>query len=114
MSSMDNGLHFTGKYDSRKRPIHVSRTAGAHWVQRLVRRFRPVAKAERKVMLVMYDGDMKIVTAHETQSGWVARWINNDDQWSRLLTDGRVEGTSLVRKWYPHSGWDGTEKIFPA
>lgn len=66
----------------------------------------------RTVFLVMWDGDMKVVNAYETQSGWAARWIGNDDQWSVLLPNGQVMGTSLVKAWMPHSGWRGHE--FPS
>lgn len=65
-------------------------------------------------MLVMYDGKLVIATATETQSGWIARWIGNDDQWSRLIAGGKTVGTDLVKGWYPHSGWTGNERHFSA
>lgn len=59
-----------------------------------------------QVFLIMYDGKMVIAEAHKTDSGWVARWINNSSEWSLLLPDGKVEGTALVIGWKPYKNWD--------
>jgi hypothetical protein len=85
-----------------------------NWIQRLrgQKTEKPARQAERKVALVMHDGKIRIVKAVYSQSGYMARWIDNDDTWSLLLAKGKVVGTDLVKGWYPHSGWDGTEKFF--
>lgn len=59
----------------------------------------------RKVLLEMGDGTLLVAVATLTDSGWVARWIPNEDAWSLLLEDGTVKGTSAVRSWLPHTGW---------
>ena len=56
-----------------------------------------------KVLLVMYNGELKICSARKTQSGYLARWIDSDNQWSLLKPDGTVEGTTLVKGWKPYS-----------
>lgn len=81
---------------------------GVSW-RALLRGWLPTKEARRTVFLVMYDGDMKIAKAYRTQSGWSARWIDNDDQWSVLLPNGKVIGTTLVKGWLPHNGWTGDE-----
>lgn len=63
----------------------------------------------RTVMLVMHDGDIRIRQAFHTQSGWISRWANGDGCWSILNPDGTTTGTSLVRRWYKHSGWPEEE-----
>lgn len=68
---------------------------------------------QRYVMLVMFDDRIRIAKAFHTQSGWISRWVDNDDCWSILNPDGTTTGTNLVKKWYKHSGWpteDNPEK----
>ena len=60
----------------------------------------------RKVWLEMHDGDLVVATAKWTDAGWCARWISNERQWTLLLPDGTVRGTTLVKHWLPHTGWN--------
>jgi hypothetical protein len=55
-----------------------------------------------EVILIMYDERLKIVEAHKTQSGYMARWIDLNDQWSLLNKDGTATGCNLVKKWKPY------------
>ena len=75
----------------------------------------PFKKREprRYVMLVLYDRDILITEAFPTQSGWLARWINNEKAWSILKEDGSTEGTSIVKSWFKHSGWPTEETKSP-
>jgi hypothetical protein len=70
------------------------------WLDRLVRR-----NPKRTVLLEMYDGELRVAEACASDSGWMARWVANDSQWSLLLPGGKVKGTNLVKGWLPHSGW---------
>lgn len=72
----------------------------------------PFSKREPKryVILVMYDGDLCIRKATHTQAGWIANWAGNDRTWSILNPDGTTTGTSLVKRWYKHSGWPVEEE----
>ncbi len=71
--------------------------------------FKKKENKKRRVMLVMHDKDLRPAVAMRTQAGWRARWIDSSDQWSILLPNGAVYGTTLVKGWLPESGWDGTE-----
>lgn len=59
----------------------------------------------RYVLLEKHDRNLFIVRAHWSESGWIARWIGNNDQWSILNPDGTTGGTTLVKRWYPFLGW---------
>lgn len=64
-------------------------------------------RRKRKVILIAYDRDTKIVTAKRSQCGWVANWYDsNSATISILLKDGKTAGYSLIHSWLPHSGWD--------
>ena len=60
----------------------------------------------RRVILTMYDGDVKIVKVYYTGTQMLARWIGLDKSWSILEKDGKVRGTSLVHKWEPLGVWE--------
>ena len=67
-------------------------------------------RRKRKIILISYDRNTKVVTAQRSQSGWVANWYSyNDTTVSILLKDGKTAGYSLVHSWLPHSGWDSTD-----
>ena len=64
-------------------------------------------RRKRKVILIAFDNDTKIVTAKRSQCGWVANWYrHNGNTVSILLSSGKTAGYSLVNNWLPHSGWD--------
>ena len=73
---------------------------------------------KRYVILVMYNRDLCIRKATYTQAGWMANWAGNDRTcwagndrtWSILNPDGTTTGTSLVKRWYKHSGWPVEEE----
>lgn len=77
-----------------------------------MKRFFAWLFGERKtVFLVKFDGKAVVARAYKTQSGYVARWIGNRDQWSILHPDGTVSGTTLVKKWLPRSGWEFNKDV---
>ena len=83
-------------------------------LQCLVGWFRNKGKARpevRQVLLEKFDGEMVIVPAFQTDSGWIARWWNLDDQWNLLLPDGTVRGTNMVKAWMPHTGWPANHPL---
>lgn len=61
----------------------------------------------RKVLLVLFDGDTKIVTTKRSQAGWVANYYDLMDHQGTviLLKGGKVAGFRIVKAWAPHSGW---------
>ena len=69
-----------------------------------------IHRRKRKVILIAFDKNTKIVTAKRSQCGWVANWYSsNGNTVSILLKDGKTGGYSLVHNWLPHSGWDSTD-----
>ena len=70
----------------------------------------PKLTTPRQVILFRASGQCSIVDAVPSNSGWVARWVADDDEWSVLLPGGKVEGTSRVVGLKPHYGWDNDKK----
>jgi len=80
----------------------------------LIRIYRAVFKKKetRQVLLIKYDKDVVIRTAHQSDCGWIAKCFEStEDSWCVLLPDGRTEGYSLVKNWLPHKGWKWEELI---
>lgn len=67
-------------------------------------------KPIRKVFLVMHDGRLVVAKAYETQAGWCASWIGENNI-SILLPGGKTFGTDLVKGWKPYSGWTLLEPV---
>jgi len=66
----------------------------------------------RKVMLITCNSGLKIVEAKETQSGWIAAFHGNGDDFCLLGANGEILcGPSYVSHWFRHSGWEGGEKM---
>jgi hypothetical protein len=57
------------------------------------------------VLLIDFDGEIKIVTAHKCDAGWLARWTELDFCWLLLLPDGKIQGKRIVG-WKPYEGWN--------
>jgi hypothetical protein len=77
----------------------------------------PPSEPERSVILVRFDTSTRIVPAIRSQSGWVSDWWGDPQRSSSLVIlrpDGKVIGSDLVTRWYPHAGWIGNEFSQPS
>jgi hypothetical protein len=64
------------------------------------------AESVRKVILILDDGKVVITNAFESESGWIASWTDNSENWSVLLDGGKVRGPGRIVEWMPHKGWN--------
>jgi hypothetical protein len=72
------------------------------------------ASPVRMVLLTLFNDKTKIVEAFRCQSCFYANYDPSlKGSISILLSDGKIAGCRTVKSWLPHSGWDGTETIYP-